>query len=524
MTSTDSASPRIAILCPTGRDVELTRKVLGEAEMACDVCLDIESLCAIVNDDISAIVISDEALLPDGAFDALAQTLRRQPQWSDIPVMVLTGRGANSPAAIRALEHLGNVTLLERPLRIAALVSNARAALRARHRQYQIRDHIVEREQSEQALRDAGRRKDEFLATLAHELRNPLAPISNAAYLLGRVQKEGALRSAREIIERQVWHLARLVEDLLDVSRISRGKIDLRIGRVDLADLVRNAVETSQPLIDRRRHRLDVHLPPDPTPIDVDGTRIAQVIANMLNNAAKYTPRGGTISLSVVREPEHVTIRVHDSGIGIAPELLESIFDMFVQADTRLEREMGGLGIGLTLVRHFVEMHGGTVRALSDGSGRGSEFVVTLPVVAPQPAARSNEPGAHPRKQPQGGLRILVVDDSRDSADSMSSLLRTFGNDVAVANSGIEALEHLAERPPEVVLLDIGMPGMNGYEVARRIRADPLSKDVLLIAITGWGQATDRSLSREAGFDHHMVKPVNIDMLLAAMHTRGSVE
>ena len=287
---------------------------------------------------------------------------------------------------------------------------------------------------------------------------------------------------------------------------------------------MRNAVETSQPLIDGRRHQFSVQLPPAPTPIDVDGTRIAQVIANLLNNAAKYTPRGGTISLSVVREPEHVTISVRDSGIGIAPELRESIFDMFVQADNRLEREMGGLGIGLTLVRHFVEMMAGAVRALSDGPGRGSEFVVVLPVVARQLVGQHAEPSHQPRMKARDGLRIMVVDDSRDSADSMSSLLRTFGNDVAVANSGAEALEQLAVRSAEVVLLDIGMPGMNGYEVARRIRADPGAKDVLLIAVTGWGQASDRKLSREAGFDHHLVKPVNIDMLLSALREHGGVK
>ena len=218
-----------------------------------------------------------------------------------------------------------------------------------------------------------------------------------------------------------------------------------------------------------------------------------------------------------------MTIRVRDSGIGIAPDLLDSIFDMFVQADTRLEREIGGLGIGLTLVKHFVEMHGGTVRATSDGPGRGSEFVVTLPVVARPPL--QPEESSDPARDAGGrGLRVLVVDDNRDSADSMSSLLRTFGNEVAVANSGAEALEQLAEYVPEVVLLDIGMPGMNGYEVARRIRADPRVKKVLLIAITGWGQVSDRMLSREAGFDQHMVKPVNIDTLLSVMHARGNVE
>ncbi len=522
MTSAVTSQP-IAILCPTGRDAELTHKVLREAAMAGTECPDMRSLCSIVDENIGAIVISDEALLPPGAFDLLSQALRSQPQWSDIPVMVLTGRGANSPVAIRALEQLGNVTLLERPLRISALVSSARAALRARQRQYQIRAHVVERELSEHTLREAGRRKDEFLATLAHELRNPLAPISNAAYLMRRLQKDDSLQSAREIIERQVWHLARLVEDLLDVSRISRGRVDLRIERVELADVVRNAIETSQPLIDARQHRLEVSLPADPTPIDVDGTRIAQVIANLLNNAAKYTPRGGVISLSVVRESAWVTIRVRDSGIGIAPQLLESIFDMFVQADNRLEREMGGLGIGLTLVRHFVEMHGGTVRARSNGSGNGSEFVVTLPVVAQYVDGRSSGPEPSASAQPPGGLRIMVVDDSRDSAESMSSLLRTFGNEVAVASSGAEALEQLTVNVPHVVLLDIGMPGMNGYEVARRIRADSRTSGVLLIAMTGWGQDSDRKLSREAGFDHHLVKPVDVDLLLSALQAvRGA--
>jgi signal transduction histidine kinase/ActR/RegA family two-component response regulator len=505
---------RVALLSPTGRDAQLLCKVLTEAGIDCTICRDVHALCNEVRDGIGALLIAEEAIVPEEDFNALAQAIAGQPQWSDLPVMMLTTHGADSPTAARALEGLGNVMLLERPTRVGSLVSSARAALRARNRQHQIRVHIAEREKSEAALREADRRKDEFLATLAHELRNPLAPISNAAHILHMSPQGSSLEDARNIIERQVRHLARLVEDLLDVSRITRGKVELRRRRVDLSAVVVNAVETSQPLIAERGHEFALELPRESLPVDADPTRLAQVISNLLNNAAKYTPRGGRLSLAAAREGNMVAIRIKDDGIGIESTMLPKIFDMFVQVDNRLERATGGLGIGLTLVRHFVELHGGSVHAASGGPQRGSEFTIRLPL-AEMPVAAAPDPPIHGNSAGAAGtgLRVVVVDDNYDNADTMSTLLRMLGNEVRVFNSGEEALERIAQAPPDVVLLDIGMPKMNGYEVAKRIRSQPGGQDIMLVAITGWGQEIDRVRSRAAGFDHHLVKPVDFDQL-----------
>jgi len=514
----------VAILAPHGRDAELTRKVLADAQIECRICADLSTLCKAVRAGVGAILIAEEAILRDAAFQTLVEALSQQPRWSDLPVLILTARGADSPTATRALDTLGNVTLLERPLRVGSFVSSARAAVRARQRQYQIRAHIAEREKTEESLRDADRRKDEFLATLAHELRNPLAPISNAAHLLQLKPKLDSLQWASNVIERQVRQLARLVEDLLDVSRISRDKVELRTSRVDLRDIVQSAIETSQPLITERAHDFRVDLPPDPLPLLADPTRLAQVLSNLLNNAAKFTPRGGRVVLTAAREGGGVSIRVADTGIGIEADMLPQIFDMFIQADNRLERTTGGLGIGLTLVRHFVEMHGGNVRASSPGPNEGSEFVVWLPLALPLEAAAPSHGGDAPHLVPGHGLRILVVDDNRDNADSMCALLQFLGNEVATVNEGTLALESIARAPPDVALLDIGMPNMNGYDVATQIRRQPYGKDMLLIAMTGWGQEVDRQRSQASGFDHHLVKPVDIDQLQRLLGERAAVD
>jgi len=521
VTGPSHAEQRVAILLPTGRDAALTQRVLAEGGIECSVCADIDELSAVSREGVGAILIGEEGLSSPASFAALAVVIDGQPQWSDLPVMLLTALGADSAVAARALQQLGNVTLLERPLRVGALVSTARAALRGRQRQYQIRAYVIEREKSEKALRDADRRKDEFLATLAHELRNPLAPIRNAAHLMRMTPLPDPLQHATDVIERQVRHLSRLLEDLLDVSRISRGKIELRRSRVDLATVVADAVETSRPLIADRGHEFTVELPQQPVVLDVDATRIEQVISNLLNNAAKYTPAGGRISLKVEREKDTVIIRVKDSGIGIKPGLLAAIFDMFVQADNRLEREGGGLGIGLTLVRHFVQMHRGTITVTSEGPNLGSEFVVKLPLDSHAAGESADRAGDIVAIEPHAtGLRILVVDDNRDSAETMSSLLQMLGNVVTTANAGPEALQRVAEAPPDVALLDIGMPVMNGYEVAERIRKYPGGRDILLVAMTGWGQEADRSRSRAAGFDHHLVKPVEVEQLLKLLERR----
>jgi len=527
VTELATARYSIAILAPHGRDADLTRKVLTEAQIESHICADLAALCEAVRTGAGAILVAEEAILREPAFQTLSDALSTQPNWSDLPVLILTARGADSRTATRALDTLGNVTLLERPLRVGSFVSSARAAVRARQRQYQIRAHIAEREKTEEALRDADRRKDEFLATLAHELRNPLAPISNAAHLLQLKPKLDSLQWASDVIERQVHQLARLVEDLLDVSRISRDKIELRASSVDLHEIVHNAIETSQPLITERAHDFRVDLPTEPLPLHADATRLAQVLSNLLNNAAKFTPRGGRIVLAAVRDARGVTIRVADTGIGIEPAMLSQIFDMFIQADNRLERTTGGLGIGLTLVRHFVEMHGGSVQASSPGRNGGSEFVVWLPLAGSTEATAPPRGGEVPRTAAAHGLRILVVDDNRDNADSMCALLQFLGNEVATFNEGARALESIARAPPDVALLDIGMPNMNGYDVAAEIRRQPFGKNMLLIAMTGWGQEVDRQRSQVSGFDHHLVKPVDIDQLqrlLGDCIERGAVD
>lgn len=362
-------------------------------------------------------------------------------------------------------------------------------------------------------LSDSDSRKNEFLAMLAHELRNPLAPILNALKVIRKSNWDGeAVRSASDMMERQVGQMVRLVDDLLDVSRISRGKIELRLSRIELQSAIRQSVEAARPLVESLNHELTVTLPPQPLYLNADATRLAQVVGNLLNNACKFTERGGRISLSVEQEEGQAVIRIRDSGIGIESGQLFHIFDIFVQVDTSLERATSGLGIGLTLVKSLVEMHHGTVEAQSDGIGRGSEFVVRLPLHVELGASIKNMSVSDESAQTTG-KRILVVDDNRDSADSMALLLKLSGNETHTASDGLEAIEAAQSLRPDVVLLDIGLPSLNGYEVCRRIRAQDWGKRMVLVAVTGWGQDDDRKKSSEAGFNAHVVKPVDFDEL-----------
>jgi len=372
--------------------------------------------------------------------------------------------------------------------------------------------------------KETDRRKDEFLATLAHELRTPLAPIRNSVHILRMAGGDrGVAERVYEMMERQVNHMVRLVDDLMEVSRITRGKIDLRKEPVELAAVVRSAVETSKPLIEAARHQLAVTLPDEPLILDADPVRLAQVLANLLNNAAKYTPEGGRIWLTARRAGLNVEVSVRDSGTGIPIEVLPKVFDLFMQVERTYSRAQGGLGIGLTLVRSLVSLHGGSVEARSDGPGRGSEFVVRLPLAAGQLAAHDWD-GRDARPAAVAPRRILVVDDNRDAADSLGMLLKFLGADVCTANDGPAALEAFRTYRPSVVLLDIGLPEMDGYEVARRTRQQPEGGDVTLIALTGWGQEEDRRRSKEAGIDHHLVKPVDLnalEKLLATLPVKG---
>ena len=366
---------------------------------------------------------------------------------------------------------------------------------------------ITDRKQTEQTLREVDRRKDEFLATLAHELRNPLAPVRNAVEILhlkGPAIPE--LQWAREVIDRQVRHLARLIDDLMDLSRINRGNIELKREPVLLSKVVQGAVETSRPLIETCGHQLTVELPEGPVVVDADLTRLSQVYWNLLNNAAKYMQRGGRIELRTELQGTDVLVSVRDEGVGIPADKLSSIFEMFSQVETALSRSQGGLGIGLYVVKRLVEMHGGQIEARSDGPGKGSEFVVRLPIVVAQDVTRETNDNAAALVS---NLRILVVDDNEDAASSSAILLTMMGNHVRTAHDGEAAVQEASDFHPHVVLLDIGLPKMNGYEAAQTIREQPWGSDMIPIAVTGWGQEADKRMSERAGFNHHIVKPVD---------------
>ncbi len=368
-------------------------------------------------------------------------------------------------------------------------------------------------------LREADRRKDEFLATLAHELRNPLAPIRNSLEILQLARDDAEFQEqARTTMERQLGQMVRLIDDLLDVSRITRGKLELRRDRIELSAAVELAVEVARPLIEAMGHQLDVALPPEPVLLDADLTRLAQVFSNLLSNAGKYTDRGGRIELNAELDGDEVVMRVTDTGIGIPAEKLPRIFEMFEQVDRSLERTQGGLGIGLTLVKRLVELHGGTIAASSAGPGRGSEFVVRLPVQDGSSPSESSGKPAH-GAVPLSKLRLLVVDDNRDSATSLARLLALDGHETDTAFDGLEAMDAAEAIRPDVVLLDLGLPKLNGYDAARRIREHPWGRDMKLVALTGWGQEEDRRRSLEAGFDGHLVKPVDYDALIRLLAT-----
>ena len=374
---------------------------------------------------------------------------------------------------------------------------------------------ITSRKEIEAALKEADRRKDEFLATLAHELRNPLAPIRNALrILMAKGPPDPELQWARGVIDRQVQVMARLLEDLLDVSRISQNKLELRKERVELAAVVEAALETSRPLIEAGGHEFTVTLPPEPIHLEADPLRLAQVFANLLNNAAKYTEDGGRIRLSAERQGSDVIVSVKDNGIGIMAEMLPRIFEIFAQSNRALVRSQGGLGIGLSLVKGLVELHGGSIEARSDGPGQGSEFVVRLPIAGEKLGQEQARPGEDERPEPVTKCRILIVDDNQDSADSLAMFLKIKGYEVGTAYDGEQAVEAAEALRPDVVLLDIGMPNLDGYDACRRIRQQPWGQGMFLIALTGWGQEEDRRRTEEAGFNQHMVKPVDPAVLM----------
>lgn len=487
------------ICAPTGQDAALTAKVFSSVGIGSIVCRNMVELLEQLARGAGALLLVEE-VVSGAAARPLADYVSSQPTWSDIPILLLARSGADSLDVQRAVEHLGNVTLLERPVRTIALISAARSAIRARERQYQVRD--------------ADQRKDEFLATLAHELRNPLAPIRTSMGILKHLHPDSSqVTQLREVVDRQVTHLTRLVDDLLDVARITRGKVVLKKGHITLQSVINHAVEISSSAMEGKKHRLEVDAPDADYLLDADHARLVQSVANLLVNAAKFTPNGGHIVLRARVDGQTAVFSVRDNGIGLEPASLTRIFDLFAQTPVPGEAPTG-LGIGLSLAKQFSEMHGGTLHAVSEGLGRGSEFILTLPVVLREASPLMQALPDESEKSEAVQLRkILVVDDNVDAADTLQALLGLDGFVVTTAYDGIAAVAQVQTAKPDAVVMDIGMPGMDGYDAARLIRQQPGGLEIVLIALTGWGQSTDRQRASKAGFDHHLVKPVDYDLL-----------
>ena len=518
----DGGECRILVLAPFGRDAQLACSVLNGAGMQAVPCADGDAVERLARKGIGALVLTEEAAAAD--LGALAGLVERQAPWSDLPVLVFASSDPSSLAGRELVEHLrplGNVTILERPVHRITLISAAQAALRARSRQYQMRDLLAEHTRGLKM-------RDQFLAMLGHELRNPLGALQNTLHLIEMGGKnESDQRGVRvepshlALIARQVGNLSRLVDDLLDVSRVTSGKIVLKREPVDVADLVSRCVEA----LGSAAHIHGLSLEHDAARGVVvfgDPTRLEQVVTNLLTNAIKYTPPHGNVHVAVGTQGHHAVITVSDTGAGLTQEMLEGVFELFSQADRTLERAEGGLGVGLTLVRALVRQHGGEVTARSAGPGQGSAFDVRLPL-AQQPAtshrASTRPPVRHP---PVQSLRVLVVEDHADNRESLVYLLRQLGHEAQGAEDGLRALPLLASGGFDLAFVDIGLPGMDGYEVARRARANGVP-NVHLVALTGYGQPEDRERSRAAGFDGHIAKPLDLATLDAVLTRVGPV-
>ncbi|HEX8618223.1 MAG TPA: ATP-binding protein, partial [Thermoanaerobaculia bacterium] len=468
------------------------------AGLPAEIAKDMENLCDGVAQGLGAAIITDEALNFE-SMRCLRETLERQAPWSDLPLVIFTSK-PSAELTVRSFEQLGaraNVTLVERPIRVKTMVSATMAALRARRRQYEVRDLVDELEKRVEE-------RDQFLAMLSHELRNPLAAISLAVDTL---KDEHGISNEQAILTRQTRHLAKLVDDLLDIARVTTGKISLHFAPTDLTDVVEHCVELARSRAEARRVAITMQSAVSKAVVRADGVRLEQVVANLLSNAIKYTPPGGQIEVFVESDGEDAVLRVRDSGKGIAPEMLTRVFDMFMQGDTTIDRTEGGMGVGLALVKKLVQLHRGTVRAYSRGRGSGSEFVVRLPYAAPQLAAQPlpQKPAAAAKPESR---RILVIEDNADIRDLLRIKLRQLGHKVDAAEDGTTGLDKLLASPPDVALVDIGLPGMSGYEIARHVRAT-IGSDVYLIALTGYGQAEDKKEALAAGFNVHLTKPAD---------------
>jgi signal transduction histidine kinase/ActR/RegA family two-component response regulator len=559
----DKLDQRILILAPTGRDAALTARFLDSGGLPWQICGDIEELCQKLFDGAGLVFLTGEALTPEATL-CLTEALAEQPAWSDIPVVLLTSGGGGEPVnaeAIAGLSEAGNVTLIERPVRVATLLSALKSALRARRRQYEVRDYLVKEEVTKEALRrseeqlrvaleererllvrerearaeaeESSRLKDEFLATVSHELRTPLTAVLGWTHLLrdGRLDENGAAR-ALETIERNAHAQQQLIEDLLDVSRVITGKLRLDVRRVAPASFIEAAIEAVLPAAEAKGIVLEKSLPPDAAVISGDPARLQQVVWNLLSNAIKFTPKGGRVRVRLESAGAHVEIFVSDTGDGIKPEFLPFVFDRFRQEDGTTSRRYGGLGLGLSIVRHLVELHGGTVRAESAGERQGATFAVRLPLVAAQKSgdgdgdgdATAHTPAVDAQRTVEcpdklDGLRVLVVDDEPDTLDLIKVLLGQCGAEVATARSSAEALGLFAEVVPDVIISDIGMPGEDGYELIRRVRELPPERGgrTPAVALTAYARAADRLRVLRSGYQMHVAKPVELAELVAVV-------
>jgi signal transduction histidine kinase/ActR/RegA family two-component response regulator len=500
----------VCVVTPNRADAQLALALLAQHDITAQAYPDLRALAKAFAAGIGCAVVVEEALTRTEV-PLFADLLAHQPAWQDVPLVILAHHaGRMNDIVTEAFPASGNVTLLEQPTSPATLVSAVRVGLRATKRQLEVKSLLEERELAVHA-------RDEFLAMLAHELRNPLAPMRNALAVQKVVAPtDPTFLKMQDIFERQLMHVVHMVDDLVDVARLERGKMTLRTERMDLNQIVNSAVQASLPAVQAGRHRVDARLAANALPLDADATRIEQVVCNLLTNAAKFSPRPDTIEVTTRGELDEAIVVVEDHGTGFEPHRAESLFGLFVQGEQSLARSAGGLGIGLTISRRIAEMHGGTLRAFSEGPGRGARFTLRLPLAHGETQPRAQPASAAPNRR----RRVLVVEDSVDIRETMRILLSTWGHDVVLAASGEEALESFAKSRPDVAIIDIGLPGMNGYELARHFRAldaKSVTPPPRLIALTGYGQPGDAERALHAGFDAHLLKPVAPETLRATL-------
>ena len=492
------------IVSPYAADADLAVRFLQREAIEARAYANLRQLGAVLDESAGCLVLVEEALVASD-IAALREAIAALPAWCDLPlILVARNVAALASATATVFPESGNVALLERPLNPHTLVSAVQVALRASGRQRQVGELIAQREQ-------AVKLREEFIAMLAHELRNPLAPMRNALYIMRTRQLEDpVVLKSTEILDRQVNHVARLVDDLMDVARLERGKVNLQKQRIDLNRVVAAAVESCLQMVQDRGHHIAVHFGAEALPVDADSVRIEQIVCNLVHNASKFTAEPGRIRVETSVQGSMAVIAVEDQGIGFDPQTAEELFSPFLQANPTLERSPGGLGIGLTIVRRLVELHGGSVHAESPGPGKGSRFAVQIPRAAPIAAEISRAEPATGKSQPR---RVVVIEDSEDIRETLGTILAMWGHQVSMADDGMAGIDCIRAQRPDVALIDIGLPGMNGYDVARAVRRDMPEQRIRLVAITGYGQPADRARAMQAGFDAHLLKPIAPQML-----------